>query len=151
LLGQNPKTSKSSVFTKNFIKYEIPKDIIETVIYDAKRELRGEINTDLQTRINETILSHPSAINVTQIQKVPEILGDKIYDELNEMKFLLSKLSGKTDNTEKNLNDQFKRIPAIESNISSIKTEVLNKASREEFQSIQLALPNLITKQDYEK
>jgi len=38
----------------------------------------------------------------------------------------------------------------IEQNVSTIKAEVLSKASREEFQSIQLVLPNLITRQDYE-
>lgn len=149
LLNESMFKDKSrNLFTKTVVNYDVPKDVLDNIVKDTKIALRTEINKDMQTRINESILAHPTAVNITQVQKIPETLGDKVSEEIADIKFMVGKISAKADTNEKNLVDYFKRIPVIEQNISTIKAEVLSKASREEFQSIQLVLPNLITRQD---
>lgn len=55
----------------------------------------------MQTRINETILQHPSAVNVTQLLKIPDFSkGDKKDEDLNELKSTLTNLKAKTDQVE---------------------------------------------------
>jgi len=145
---QMSKDKSKSLFNKTVVNYDVPKDILENVVKSAKTDLRAEINKDMQTRINESIMTHPTAVNVTQVQKIPESIGEKVSEEIADIKFMVGKISAKADTNEKNLVDYFKRIPVIEQNVSTIKTEVLSKASREEFQSLQLVLPNLVTRQD---
>lgn len=79
----------------------------------------------MQTRINETILQHPSAVNVTQLLKMPDFTkGDKTNEDLNELKNTLTNVKTKTDQVENYLNETFKRIPTMEQSINSLKAEV---------------------------
>lgn len=79
----------------------MPKDVLDPIIATTKIELRKEINKDMQLRINETILQHPSAVNVTQLLKMPDSnKGDKSNEDIVELKIGLTNLKSKTESIE---------------------------------------------------
>jgi len=96
-----PSLKSKSILNKTIINYEVPKEILDPIITNTKIELRHEINKDIQTRINETIMKHPSAVNVTQLLKTPELgSSEKSNEDLIDIRSTLTGLKTKQEQFE---------------------------------------------------
>lgn len=107
----------------------------------------------VKTNMIQNIKDHASLVEVSQIPTIGsktdvDSLGTK--EEVSDLKYIITRINSKNESIEKRFAEWDKRIPKLETEVISARSDIAMRTTKEEFNIVMQQLPHVATKQDIE-
>lgn len=144
ILSQNVKNLSSQDYEYlAFIKEEIKAEVKSDMIYP--------ILNSIKSSMIENIKEHASLVEVSTIPT----FGNKTEtdlsshkEEISDIKNIMTRINSKNESIEKRFAEVEKRIPKLETELITVRSDIAMRTTKEEFNIVMQQLPHVATKSD---
>jgi len=137
--------SKSQYEYLTLLKSEIKEEV--------KSEMIKGIIEVVKTNLYQNIKEHASLIELAQVPSYGnknDLDSSVIKEEVSDLKVIITRINSKNESIEKRFAEWDKRIPKLETEVITARSDIAMRTTKEEFNIVMQQLPHVATKQDIE-